>query len=474
MVPNYIRRVHRATRESTLLSSKFGVPQPQRRFRIAVCGEESYETAPAVTGTCISGSTGNEVRTLVCEVYLQYMEDILRGKSDVLLKIAHLSRRYKKMWKLILQFLHDCYVLSTGQRDDGGTNPFDDKYRPSEETVVQWKTTYIKSRENLLRALGIVRIEFGDDVAYSSTKPREKGSEEKAAMKISSILQKDLVIKNERGRGALASRAAEFAVRMAALLGVEDRELERALTVCSNPSSTGVDDSNIAQMILLGFPLSLYSTYFIDHLPGLIRAGVHCMPQPNSVVFSKLGVSKSTALRYVLGKYVDIGSAPHDAVAGVVKCNKAISLGDNPQSTDFELTVFPDVLFISIEKTNQREERHQRIHRRLTRTEERERRGIPNLLPDGRPAPSLAALKSTLRTSGPMMDDRLCGNILYVGGEEGGTGVFLDLLMTRMGVPQDSAFCDRSGVKPVTCDFHQMVRDTYPLAHKKVSLHSQL
>lgn len=43
----------------------------------------------------------------------------------------------------------------------------------------------------------------------------------------------------------------------------------------------------------------------------------------------------------------------------------SVALGDNPHTTDYELTVFPSIPFISVEKDSQRSRRHARIARSM-------------------------------------------------------------------------------------------------------------
>lgn len=446
MVPNYIHRFHRATEESTMQCKKHNISQPMVEFKDQPCSglPPSFCVQEAVKGTCISGKTGEAVRALVSQIYLEYTYAILTGKPNVLAAIQKLSRRYKNMWTEVFRFLDQVYAIFKGVNVSTDTsNPFQpDKYRPSSFPVIEWKMRFLRTRPALLRCLGILRIEFAENIAYSKDTPLH-GSEKKAVRQIVASLLDSLP---ELHSDKLRPVAENFAAKMASLLGIEDTELDRAIHLSDHLSKSATGVENIAQMILVGFPLSLYSSFFLNHVPDLVQAGVHCIPQPNSVVFSKLGVSKSTALRYLLGKGLDTrsvtvsqvkqGQHPTMDFAGVVSTANAIALGDNPQSSDFELTVFPDVFFISLEKSSQREERRERIHRRLSRTAGRERLHLRNLMPDGRPAPSLASLQQSLRLSGPMMDDRLWQNLLYIGNEEDGTAQFLNTFMNRLGVPE--------------------------------------
>lgn len=54
------------------------------------------------------------------------------------------------------------------------------------------------------------------------------------------------------------------------------------------------------------------------------------------------------------------------SLAGAVRHGCSVALGDNPHTTDYELTVFPSIPFISVEKDSQRSRRHARIARSMT------------------------------------------------------------------------------------------------------------
>ena len=54
------------------------------------------------------------------------------------------------------------------------------------------------------------------------------------------------------------------------------------------------------------------------------------------------------------------------SLAGAVRNGCSVALGDNPHTTDYELTVFSSIPFISVEKDSQRSRRHARIARSMT------------------------------------------------------------------------------------------------------------
>lgn len=466
LVPQYIDRFHVATKESVRLSQQYGTPLSSVSFQDITTNpsEENQIVAEGVQGTYISLEAGKRVFRIVGKAYLRYVTDILQGNEKVVECIQYLSWRYKKMWTMILSFLHDAYSFTEAEqnkdRDDPSVreetkrhkeeqtfmDPFSSEgeiIRPGSASSVEWKIKYLLERPTILHAFGILRCEFVKEIAYDGDIDRHR-EVDKAEPKIVQMLLEKLSANVQK---QLSHSAKKIAHNMAHLLGVEYDELERNMNISgppcstcySGPSSTCSESRNIVQIIVLGIPISLYSTYLLSAFPELIGCGVHCIPQPNSVVFSKLGVGKSTVLHYLLGKGLKRCFQSKEAdkanYAGVVSTANAVALGDNPQSTDFELTNFQDLIFVSLEKASQRTERHERIRRRLYRAAQRKELHVDNVLPDGRPAPSLEDLQRSLWESGPMMDDRLRKNIWYLGGEERGTAALLTCLMNEFGVP---------------------------------------
>lgn len=466
LVPKYIDRFHVATKESVRLSQQYGTPLPLVLFQDITTSskEEKQILAEGVQGTYISHKVGKLVFRIVSKAYLRYVTDILQGNEKVVECIQNLSWRYKKMWTMILSFLHEAYSFTEAEqkkdRDNGsvcedatkrgGEETFFDPFSSDMEVVrlgsassVEWKIKYLVERPTLLHAFGVLRCEFVNEIAYDGDADRHCEFD-KAEPKIVQMLLEKLTANVQK---LLSPSAKKFAHNMAHLLGVEYDELERNMHVSeqpfsdcgAGPSSACSESRNIVQIIVLGIPISLYSTYLLSSFPELIGCGVHCIPQPNSVVFSKLGVGKSTVLHYLLGKglkrCLESIEAEKANFAGVVSTANAVALGDNPQSTDFELTNFQELIFVSLEKVSQRMERHERIRRRLNRAAQRKMLHVDNVLPDGRPAPSLEELQRSLWESGPMMDDRLRKNIWYLGGEERGTAALLTCLMNELGVP---------------------------------------
>ncbi|KPI89841.1 hypothetical protein ABL78_1010 [Leptomonas seymouri] len=481
MLPGYASAVHCATRESIELAAAYKVLMP--RAKLFVDGSRTKlleEPQMCVRGTCICTATAQRLKKRVEVLYFSFIEDILTGRDkSVREAMKWLSQRYKRMWGGLLQYLEMLY--SVAEHKATTTTLFLGKaasrtletlvtQSTSDPAAVAWKMQYLRSRRDLLIAAGILRMEYVEarlSYAADATSPcADKGarSQMKASERAEMVEHCKKVLLDKLPL-SVSTQVAEATASMASflvdLLGPNAKDLRRCMSEAegTTPSPSPSDgapeaalpdetDASIAQVILLGLPLRLFSKYFRAHVAELVRGGVNAMPQPNSVVFSKMGVSKSTALRYLLGKnrvaslqddfqvhftYKPGQGAAPDALAanfaGCVHLCHAIAMGDNPQSTDYELTVFHDVPFLSFEKESQRVERQERILRRLQRTQKIESSGGQPLMPDGSPAPSYVDLVRTLRRSGPMMDDRLFRNINYVGAEEEGTALFLSSLL---------------------------------------------
>lgn len=449
LVPKYATTVHVATRESGELSKHYQVPMPLGR----VLNEDGTSTQmkACVRGTCINRCTSEKLQASVQSLYEDYIHDILTGEPGVLASMKGLSRRYKNMWRSVLTFLEDLYVCTVQEAASTPSTFAEDDYSilfsgtTAVPAAVAWKMRYVKAGTNLLAALGILRVEYVQekvdygDSADNANARRTQEAVDKALAEDHAVETLLASLPSDTSKRA-QPLVKQFAAYICNLLGTDPCDLKKRMASAARARDAGDCDSNsadVAQVILLGLPLTLFSKYFRESMTELVRAGVCALPQPNSVVFSKMGVSKSTTLRFLLGKErVMEGCELSKATwRGTVKPQCAVALGDNPHSTDFELTVFDDVTFVSVEKESQRCERHTRINRRLARTKALEDSGEMPTMPDGRPAPSYAALHSTLRKSGPMMDDRQCGNIAYIGGEEDGTAALLTLLMDFLGVP---------------------------------------
>ncbi|KAK7201351.1 hypothetical protein NESM_000197400 [Novymonas esmeraldas] len=485
MLPGYASAVHCATRESVELATAYQVRMPNAALYVDGSDTEvRSQPEVCVRGTCIDGATARRLQTRVEALYLDYMRDVLSGEDAAVREAMKLlSQRYQRMWGGLLQYLDILYSAIVNKH--ASTTLLLGKtasqtlltlvhQSPADPAAVEWKMAYLRARRGFLTAVGILRVEYVEArLCYSEddrgrpqyapngdietqTKAAERAQLVSYAVK---VLLADLPAPAASELASLTATVASFLVD---LLGPSVKDLQRqmrdarfpvtavespALPSSQPPPSDG--DANIAQVILLGLPLRLFSKYFRPHVAAMVRGGVNAMPQPNSVVFSKIGMSKSTALRYLLGKdriasvgeewqlRVDESVSGKDTTtasraanfAGCVHSHHGIALGDNPQSTDYELTVFGDVPFVSVEKEAQRVERQRRILRRLRRTQAIEERGDQPSMPDGTRAPSYAELVAALRRSGPLMDDRLFRNISYVGAEEDGTAAFLAALL---------------------------------------------
>lgn len=480
LLPGYASGTHCATRESVELSKKYQVEMLQARI-LETGGDPTAMPPPpvmqaCVRGTCIDRRTAQTLQDQITTLYATFIKDVLLGaEKPVVEAMQWLSQRYKRMWSAVLQYLDLVYRVAalkeeptslhlggrTSMKLDSSNAMLQQRATSTEE--VQWKLKYLNSCQHLLTALGILRIEHVEEQISSGQKTESGGVGSASPLNSSTAEAADheLLVSHAvatlQGKlpresvVALKFQIEEFADYIVRLLCPSAHDL-RYRKEHRDISGGGAD---IAQIIVLGLPLRLFSRYFRSSTADFARCGVNAMPQPNSVVFSKMGVSKSTALRYLLGKdrvapmedalsptgKTDTlaSAAPHaspvkctDSILNFSSCidsRHAVAMGDNPQSTDYELTVFRDVVFLSVEKESQRVERQRRILRRLGRTQAIEREGNVAKMPDGSPAPSYVDLVGSLRRSGPMMDDRLFRNITYVGDEENGTAVFLTELV---------------------------------------------
>ncbi|KAG5494441.1 hypothetical protein GH5_02460 [Leishmania sp. Ghana 2012 LV757] len=509
LLPGYASAVHCATRESVELAAAYQVRMPHATFFVDG-SDKQLRSQPemCVRGTCIDAATARRLQARVESIYLDYVRDVLLGKDPTVREsMRWLSQRYQRMWGGLLQYLelihnavvhkHTTSPLLLGETA-AQTLLGLTQQSPADPAVVEWKVEYLRSRRGFLTAFGILRIEHVEShVCYAGegkSSPKHAGhgnieAQMKAAERkklisyATQVLLADLPTIVSSKLAATTSKMVSFLVD---LLAPRVQNLQQQIRETTSPvaaeeapslprtlTASSEEAANIAQVILLGLPLRLFSKYFRSHAAELVRCGVNPMPQPNSVVFSKIGVSKSTALRYLLGRdrvacvaddgrlhsteptpSPSMGPASRAAnFAGCVRSYHGIAIGDNPQSTDYELTVFRDLAFLSVERESQRVERHRRILRRLKRTQLIESRGGHPVLPDGSQAPSYAELVGSLRRSGPMMDDRLFRNINYVGGEEEGTALFLTALLHyatatlkgKEGQMTTAVFCDAVG-----------------------------
>lgn len=487
MLPGYASAVHCATRESIELAAAYNVLMPHGK--LFVDGSHTdlrTETQMCVKGTCISTATATRLQRRVEDLYFAYIQEILAGTDkNVRESMRWLSQRYKRMWGGLLQYLEMLYSAAEHKTKSTALFLGNSAARtletlvtqpPADPAAVEWKMRYLRSRRDLLTSIGILRVEYvetrlsfsdgeGGSNAATPTSPASASTTSVEAVERAELVAHCTTMLLQHLHPSVARQVAAATEKMASflvdLLGPSAKDLQRrcqqaprsdadgeSLTRAAATASPAEEEANIAQVILLGMPLRLFSRYFRAHVADLVRGGVNAMPQPNSVVFSKIGVSKSTALRYLLGKdrvatmqndfqlhftYTPGPNASAEALAtnfaGCVGQRHGIALGDNPQSTDYELTVFRDVPFLSVEKEAQRVERQRRILRRLQRTQAIESHGGQPTMPDGSPAPSYVDLVGSLRRSGPMMDDRLFRNINYIGGEEDGTAFFLKALL---------------------------------------------
>lgn len=131
----------------------------------------------------------------------------------------------------------------------------------------------------------------------------------------------------------------------------------------------------VVQLSVLGIPMARYEEFFTQSVRDEFTAmGMYCKKQPNSVVVAHEGIDKATAVRWIVA---------HPERYKNFKLSNAWAFGDNPELVDRPLTIFPEMHFVSVS---------------------------PNAARD---PPGLH----------------------YVGGEEDGTGLFLDGVMTLSQCP---------------------------------------
>lgn len=115
-------------------------------------------------------------------------------------------------------------------------------------------------------------------------------------------------------------------------------------------------------------------------LARLSRLGLEVKSQPNSVCIHRVGIDKATCVRWMLAHREELNFS----------LDRALSFGDVPESVDLPLATFPPMRFISLSMKED----------------------------DGLTSPSASAVARGVKN-----------NVWHVGGEEEGTGLFLEELM---------------------------------------------
>ncbi|KEG14128.1 hypothetical protein DQ04_00611150 [Trypanosoma grayi] len=399
IVRDYAESTHCATGEAVELSHRYGLQLHHTVVaRVGPDGRRATAQVACVKGTCFTLDVCEALLERVGRIFVDLVEKALCGEPAVVAAFDGMSARYKKMWRLMFAFLDAQYT----KHGRGAVTPAE---------VAAWKRDYLWQRRRLLRALGIIRVELADSHSLPLYHNAAAVEDEEARRLKAQML---------RVIGDDTTASCSFVDSMLRLLGTEPWDMDGG----SSNEQAASARAGVAQVIVVGIPLRLFSSCFDLHIKAFARFGVTAIPQPNSVVFSKLGVCKSTVIRYLMGRELwpqeedpsrqDVsGCGPNVARApslrGVVNAATAIALGDNPHTTDYELTVFPQLLFISVERAEQRSSRHAHIRE--------------------------AAGASLTCRRGPLMDDRRLPNLRYVGGEEAGTAAFLAALMNDLHVP---------------------------------------
>ncbi|RNF13036.1 uncharacterized protein Tco025E_06329 [Trypanosoma conorhini] len=395
VVREYTEAMHCATREAVELAELYGLPLKQVYVpKVGLDGTTRPLLTKCVKGTCFSVDTSRALLAQLEEIFISLLEKTLGGDRVFLAALEHLSARYKEMWRLLLGYLEaQC-------RRHGPPSA-------SAAEAVAWKCDFLRQRRCLFTELGIIRVELAESPVLPLATTERNASEESTQL-TSKCVSRSLDDDSELSR--------RFAREMILLLCPGSR--------CSHDDHDQVSgcgpqrNGDVAQVIFLGLPIRLFTCLFQRHFEAFARLGVTAMPQPNSVVFSKMGISKSTTIRYLVGPALLSGHAgvprqqqrgKASSLRGVVNLTRAVAIGDNPHTTDYELTVFPRLPFVSVEIAAKRRRRHTRI--------------------------SASAVVQTTPRQGLLMDDRLLKNLLYVGGEEDGSAMFLTGLMDRLRVP---------------------------------------
>nr|CCC52783.1 conserved hypothetical protein [Trypanosoma vivax Y486] len=436
-ISDYVRSTHSATKDSVKIAQLYGLKHNRAFYKPAAVDDNGQVVGEAyVQGTCFSRKVCEKLVALLEVIYLRMIKDIIEQRNnDVNAAIAGMSLRYRRLWGAFREYLDQLYAArKNGLPSSSASKVVDAGSTESDEAT--WKFNYVKSRRGMIRAMGLICVEVADcSMQRMSTAPltfnatqscvdggsnKECDAEERSAIK---ALALHVV-------GDDTDPSCNFVRVVSHLLGTGMKKGRGFLSTlvamrrkvgCGLFSSGGCHD--VAQVIALGIPMKLYRRYFQEEqLRSCVLLGVNAVPQPNSVVFSKLGVCKSTVMRYLMEKKTGA------ELQGVVNVSRAVALGDNPHTTDYEMTVNPQLPFISVEDAEQRRERHALISS-LTCSQDHPQNKKFN--GEGCQA------SSKFRQRGHLMDDRRMKNIYYVGHQEHGTAAFLKALMDILKVPQD-------------------------------------
>lgn len=399
---------------------------------------------PTYPTTCIDPVSGDVLFDVLCEIFLQFARDVIFEVPAALEGLTHLSKRYKSLWNHLLHYLsasyqrrihHSAAASSSTANDgiDGGTAT------SKQQKQCVWKYEYLKNHRQILHHVGIVRREVvhGVPKAFQIAVPNRNEIDTSEVSSSLGARGTSFVPSNTKDGVSTTSSSIhlQFVSETQELLGVEQDEGNDS--GCGGASGkkhyaskrkSGSTASPAIQMIIVGMPMKLYASYFSAYEPLFEKLGVTAIAQPNSVVFSRKGIGKATTIRYLQqpssSTQLPPGPIAHDIwnlAPHQVDLRKSVALGDNPATADRELTVFPELTFVSVERDEQRDKR----------------------------VSSVPALP----------------NLLHVGGEEIGTSLFLDHLMDLLlATTSPNGGCNGEAVQRALKSAAEAVRNRSPSA----------
>ncbi|RNF11113.1 hypothetical protein TraAM80_01080 [Trypanosoma rangeli] len=279
VVREYTRAAHCVKHETVKFAQLYGLPLSHLSVpEVGLDGTTRPVVTACMQGTCFSMDTCRALLAQLEEIFITLAEKTLGGDSVFLAALACLSARYKEMWRLLLGYLE-------AQYRSHGLPP------ASAVEVVAWKCDFLRRRRRLLTDLGIIRIEFAESSAITLAEMECNASDEKMQLTLASVL---------RFRDDDSEGSRTFLKKMTLLLAPGARHSHGDYAQCCGRSPQRNGD--VAQVIFLGLPIRLFTRLFQSHLEAFACLGVTAIAQPNSVVFSKIGVSKSTVIRYLLNQ----------------------------------------------------------------------------------------------------------------------------------------------------------------------------
>jgi hypothetical protein len=352
--------------------------------------------------TCMTTHQADSVCAIAAAAFLEYASAVLRREVDAVASQRLLSQRYQRLWANLLHFLEQKHE-GFQRKQQGGSSSSSSSIAATDPS--EWKVAYLSKHRHLLTQIGILR------------KEREHPADEINAAYASPSAPPHTASAEDTKKEEHDVRRTRFSHEAPPSFdGLEHSSPPHATT------PGGSDDPGVAQIIIVGMPMSLFGRFFRPYEREFARLGVTPIAQPNSVVFSRSGVSKATTVRYLdkTGRRADASlssSSASDGFRHAVDLRRCVALGDNPQAADHDLTVFPALRFVSCEQHHQRSKRQQQNHH----AHEHHLHGGSHSIASG--GHSLA------------WDDRAHSNVEYIGGEETGTSVFLQHLMDELKVP---------------------------------------